>query len=166
MIIAVTGLPGSGKSFLARHLALKIGGTKISSDQVREELKQRGKYDEESKLEVYQEMLALTRSAVHKNSHVVLDATFHKERVRKHILEAATALHVPLYFVEVKAAEVIIKERVTKRRADSDADFNVYLKIKEELEPLKEDHLTLYSDRTDLDEMIGEALRYSRYQDE
>lgn len=166
MVIAVIGLPGSGKTFLAKELALQIGGVHLSSDQVRTALKQRGKYDEDTKLGIYQSMLDLTASALRDKRRVVLDATFQKAHIRNLFLQTAARFRVPLYFIEVRASEEVIKERIAERRTDSEADFSVYKKIKVAFEPLEGDHLILHSDRMDLEEMISSVLDYCKYGDE
>jgi predicted kinase len=166
MNIAIFGLPGSGKTFLAKELAKRINGLHISSDTVRKELKKRGKYNEKAKLEVYHAMLKLMDAAIKHKQNVVLDATFYKENIRSLFEKKAGEYHNPLYFIEMRAAESVIKERVDKKRPDSEADFEVYLKIKNEFEPLREDHLVLYPDHEELDKMLDRVLSYTNYQDE
>lgn len=166
MITAVFGLPGSGKTFFARQLALSIDGLLISSDTVRNDMARGGRYDENTKIEVYQMMLVMMGDAVRDKRNVVIDATFYKENIRSLFKEKATELHGPLYFIEIKAPEEIIKERVSKKRIGSEADFGVYLKIKEEFEPLKEDHLVLYSDHEALSEMLDTTLAYINFKNE
>jgi predicted kinase len=166
MNIAIFGLPGSGKTFLAKELAKRINGLHISSDIVRKELKQRGKYNEKAKFEVYRAMLDLMDAAIKKKQNVVLDATFYKENIRGLFKEKAGEHQTPLYFIEMRAAESVIKERVDKKRPDSEADFEVYLKVKSEFEPLQEDHLVLYPDQEELDKMLDKALAYTNYRDE
>jgi len=166
MNIAIMGLPGSGKTFLAKELAKKINAVIISSDTVRIELKQTGKYDIKTKLEIYHAMLKLMDAAITQKQNVILDATFYKENIRHLFKEKAAEHQCPLYFIEMKAAESIIKERVDKKRPDSEADFEVYLKVKSEFEPLQEAHLVLYPEHEELSNMIEQALAYVNYRDE
>lgn len=56
MVVLVMGLPGSGKSYLARRLAELIGATYISSDRVRRDLFPAARYTAEEKAGVYEEM--------------------------------------------------------------------------------------------------------------
>jgi predicted kinase len=158
MIAVVFGLPGSGKSFFARQLAIKIDAVYIGSDQVRQGLLEPGKYDERSKLGVYEKMLALTEDAVVQQKNVVLDATFYKEHIRQLFKEQAKRLDNPLYFIEMKAAERVIKERISQKRPDSEADFEVYLELKRSFEAMDEDHLVLHSDKEELSVMLNKAL--------
>ena len=66
----------------------------------------------------------------------------------------------PIFWVEITADEPVIKERVSKKREFSEADFDVYLKIKETFEPLEQDHLTLRVDQYTLEEMIERTKSY------
>jgi predicted kinase len=163
MIVAVFGLPGSGKTFLAAQLAVRIKGPHISSDIVRQTMFQNGQYDEQSKLEVYQKMFAMAETAHRKQKPVVMDATFFKAQVRQLLQEKAVQWHTPLYFIEVRASEQVIKQRLREKRPDSDADFQVYLTIKQAFEPLNEAHLILYSDTEKLSDMLHKALEYICY---
>lgn len=164
MIVIILGLPGSGKTYFAGKLALKIGGLHISSDTVRKHMQQINKYNEQAKLEVYDEMLKLTEKAISSNQNVVLDGTFYKENIRNMFKEEATLLNSSVSFIEIRANRSVIKDRL-KMRKESEADFKVYLKIKSLFEALPEKHLILYSDKGTLDEMQDKTLAYINYPD-
>ena len=163
MVAAVMGLPGSGKTYFARELALKVNARHISSDTVRFNLEKAGTYDEKSKFTVYEVMLELLEEAIKSRENVVLDATFYKEELRQRFEAKAKQLNTPIYFIEVKAAEAVIKERISKRRPDSEADFQVYLKVKDSFDPVLVEHLTLHSDQQKLAEMLDQALIFINY---
>jgi predicted kinase len=166
MIVVIFGLPGSGKTFFAKQLASGISGIHISSDAVRNSLKQKTKYNDVAKMEVYQLMLSLLEKGVAERKAVVLDATFYRKSIRNQFRKKAQQLNTPLYFIEMKADESVIKMRTGARRPDSEADFGVYLKIKKEFEPLEEDHLVLHSGIGHPEtEMLSKALDYINYQD-
>jgi predicted kinase len=67
---------------------------------------------------------------------------------------------IPVHIIRLEASERITKERVSKKRPDSDADFTVYQLIKENYEPLVEEHLVLHSDEDWLEDMIQKAMDY------
>jgi predicted kinase len=163
MNIAVFGLPGSGKTLFARQLASRLNGVHISSDNIRSSLDRQGKYSDQAKLEVYQVMIRLMEDAIVNQQNVILDATFYKEDVRNLFIKKATQLDSTLFWIEIKAAEFVIKYRLSKKRRDSEAGFDAYLKVKSEFEPLTDEHLTLYSDLEELKEMLNKALVYINY---
>jgi predicted kinase len=159
MIIFVFGLPGSGKSFFAKHLAEKVDAEYISSDRIRKELFNVRTYSENEKQKVYDEMLSRTMQLLRENKKVVLDATFYKAAKRKKFVDVLKSFDT-IFFIEVQAEEPVIKERLGKSREDSEADFEVYDKIKKEWEPLMEKHLTLQSTNDNIGEMLKKASDY------
>jgi predicted kinase len=163
--VIVFGLPGSGKTYFAEKLAGKINGLHISSDSVRQHLQLSDKYQEHAKMKVYLELLRLMEKAICQQHDIVMDATFYKADIRNLFKKRAELLKSKIYFIEVRADESTIKDRVKKKRKESEADFKVYLKIKNVFEPLEEDHLILHSGQGNLDHMLTKALAYIHYSD-
>jgi len=163
MIVIVFGLPGTGKSYFAERLAARIEAKYINSDRVRKKTFAHRTYYENEKLFVYDEMLAELRQAIEKNKALVLDATFYKDAIRERFIKEAGNNTL---FIEVKADEPVIKERLKQRRADSEADFEVYQNIQAQFEPMKEPHLTLYSSNDNIGEMMNSALSYLKLTDD
>jgi len=157
MIIAVIGLPGSGKSYFAGRLAAAIHAVYISSDQVRKTMMATGRYSTEEKEKVYDQMLALAQQAVKQNKNVVLDATFYRRHIREKFMDR-TGDAGGIHFIEITAPEPIIKERLKQKREDSEADFDVYLQVRKQWEPLREPHLALDSSGNDIEEMLRKAM--------
>ena len=62
--------------------------------------------------------------------------------------------------IEVTATEDIIAGRVNKPRENSEADFDAYLKVKEQFEPLDKEHLVLNSTNDNIESMLQEAQNY------
>ena len=165
MNIAVFGLPGSGKTFFARRLASRIYGMHVNSDDIRNSLGFRGEYSDQAKLKVYQAMASLMEDAILNQKDVILDATFYREDIRNLFIEKAIQLDSTLYWIEIKAAEFVIRHWLSKKRSDSEAGFDEYLKVKSEFEPMTDEHLTLYSDLEELEEMFDKTLAYINYPD-
>ena len=155
--ICVTGLPGSGKSYFAIHLAQSIGAHHINSDRLRSRLGLRGHYDQESKRLVYKQLLREAEADLQKGHTVVLDSTFYRQQVRQPLEDLSKSLGIPIFWIEIKASEAVIRERINKQRPYSQADFSVYQSIKEKYEPLPHIDLVLHSDRNNLDEMLSSA---------
>jgi predicted kinase len=159
MIIIVFGLPGSGKSYFASRLAEKINAGYISSDIVRKKMFDKRRYSSEEKLLVYDEMLRQMREAAKKHTYVVLDATFYKDDIREKFVKEAKDIY-DVIFIEVRAEEYVVKKRLEKARKESEADFEVYKKIKTEWEPLSEEHLILQSTDNNIQDMLEKTSAY------
>lgn len=160
MIIIIFGLPGSGKSYFAAKLAKKLKAKYVSSDIIRSHLFILKDYTLEEKKKVYSEMVKEMEKAIQQNANIILDATFYKKSIRNMMSEAAKQYERRIIFIEVWADEKIIKERMKGKRQYSDADYSVYLHIKEVFEPMIKDHLVLHSTQENIDKMMDIAIKY------
>jgi len=165
MIVVVFGLPGSGKSYFAYRLADLLKADYISSDRLRRDLFAQTTYSETEKLLVYAKMLMEIKDHIRQNRNLVFDATFYKNDIRQQFINAAGQEN-KIIFIEIQAAETAIRRRLAKNRADSDADFDVYQKIKAEWEPLQEEHLVLESTDSNIRYMLNKAAAYLRLDDD
>ena len=165
MIVIVFGLPGSGKSYFASRLAKIINAGYINSDQLRKEMFKDRTYSEEEKAAVYKAMLEKMMGAMNQNRNLVLDATFHKNETRKLFIQEAERKD-GIFFIEVKADENIIRERLKKERPYSEADLEVYKFIRQHYEPMNEPHLILESTNENVDNMLQKAVDYLKLEDD
>ena len=161
MVIIVMGLPGSGKSYFASRLATVMDADYINSDSIRKTMITQRTYSIKEKLLVYNKMLALMKLAVKQKKDIVLDGTFYKHSIRKKFIDEAGNATC-LIFIEVKAVESLIRERLKQTRADSEADFKVYKIIQAQWEPVQEKHLILQSMNDNVNDMLHIAIDYLR----
>jgi predicted kinase len=160
MITIVAGLPGSGKSYFASRLAERLDARYINSDRLRKEMDRMGKYTFHDKLIVYLRMAEMMTSAVMQGRDVVVDATFFRRSFRNLFADIARRYQTPFFFIEVIADDAIVKERLSKPRKESEADYMVYLDLKTKFEPIEEPHLTLYSRNVPADKNLEAAMEY------
>lgn len=132
----------------------------VNSDQTRKGMDAWGKYRFEDKLSVYEEMAKAAGDALRRGSTVVVDATFYRSEMRDIFLTLATLLHQPLCTIEIQAEENIIRQRLSKARPDSEADFAVYRQLKADYEKPSGNHLVLQSTDTNIDSMLTKASTY------
>lgn len=146
MLILIAGMPGTGKTTIARAFAALYGAVHFNSDAMRQELGLMGHYAPADKEKVYTALLEHTGEVLKEGRNVVVDSTFFRASVRQPFMTLAASCGVPVKWVEIKAKETTLRERLNRPRADSEADFKVYEKIRDQFEPLPEDRLVIWSD--------------------
>ncbi len=156
MVIIVFGLPGSGKSYFASRLAKTISADYINSDLERKKLLAQKTYTEKEKSSIYDHMALIMEQTIQKGKPIVIDATFYKQNLRELFNEKAG--DAPPIFIEVFATDEITRQRLSMRRTDSDADYEVYKKIRSQWEPMLTPHLVLESTNDNIDRMIETAV--------
>jgi hypothetical protein len=159
-LILVTGLPGSGKTTFASALADRLGARHCNTDIIRHELGMLGQYDLEDKKRIYEQLLASTADSLRSGKTVIVDATFYRNELRKPFLDLAADEGVPVRWIYLEAKAEVIRERMQTERAYSEADFDVYLKIRDQYEPLQSVYLHVPTDFLPLQELLQETMAY------
>lgn len=158
MIILIFGLPGTGKTTIAEHLAQKIGAAYIGTDQVRQKMELKGKYDPAIRQQVYEELFKELHALAETHSSIVVDGTFYKQVYRERIKSIAKTFRQKFMMIDVKSKDTSVRERMLHPRKYSEADYEVYEIVKGVFEEASEPHLVLYSDKTGLAESIEKAM--------
>ncbi|MBL7809963.1 MAG: AAA family ATPase [Saprospiraceae bacterium] len=160
MLVLIAGLPGTGKTTIARTFAAMSGAVHLNSDVLRKDLGLMGQYNEKEKQLVYKALLKCTEDGLKEGKTVVVDSTFYLRSIREPFEFLAKTIDIPLIWVEIKAAERILQERLQKPRPDSEADFFVYEKIRDQFEPLEEPHLCINSGLETPESAAKKILQY------
>lgn len=156
MLIALVGLPGSGKSYFAKRLVRDHAEFIVfDKDAVRSmlfpgELTDYTASQDDLCIDIILQA-ARYLSVHHPEKHVIVDGrTFSKRYQVDHVRTMADKMGIPYRFVEfVCNDDAMVRERIERQKDEHPAknrDFSLYLKLKEEAEPLTVPHLTLYSD--------------------
>jgi predicted kinase len=160
MVIVVFGLPGTGKTHFSERLQKEIGARHLNTDKIRAQLHKKGEYSSQTKQFIYEELIKEARSDINKGLDVIIDGTFHKKHRREMIQRLSEDTRQTLIFIEIAAKETSVKSRLALKRKYSEANFEVYQKIKTEMDPCKLPHLTLWSDSGSIEMMISKAKTY------
>ncbi len=160
MLICICGLPGSGKTYFAKQLAKHLGLKRFNTDELREEMKQLGQYDQTSRLAVYIEMAKRAKPVLLKQESLILDASFNNNQQRDIILSLAAECDTPTAFIRCFADEQTSLQRVSQKREYTEADTRVYYLLKELWEELELPHLTLNSSYQSIHERLELALTF------
>lgn len=142
-LVVVCGLPGVGKSTVARAVAGRLDADMLRTDVVRKELFEDPGYTDEETTAVYDELLARTEDRLRAGRPVVLDATFKGRARREEAKELADAVGSRFRLVYVDCAEHVVEQRIADRDGVSDADFEIHRQFRERFEPVEMEHLVV-----------------------
>ncbi len=149
-LVVVMGLPGTGKSYLARKFAARRLAVHLMSDSIRKQLLGipvdehrfdgygQGIYTAAISQKTYEEMLYRARVFLSGGQSVILDATFLSEETRNRCRELGEKLGVPVLFVWADCPEETVVRRLRRRRTAqslSDAKITVYRAMRERFKP-------------------------------
>jgi len=168
VLVMLTGLPGTGKSNLARQLAEVLPFAIVESDQVRKILFPQCEYTGEESQWVHRTCHALMDKLLMKGVRVIYDATNLHERHRELVYRLADAREVKLIVVKVVSPEAVASQRLRNRQGDvkddddvSDADVKVYRRMSRSVDPIRRNHVVVDTSR-DLRPAITKLLRLMR----
>ena len=148
MIVIICGLPGTGKTTLAKNLAPLINALVLSTDKIRKELIITPTYTEQERKLVYNVLILMAKYLHSIGANCVLDATFNSESSRKEVKEKLNLSRDQIRVVECVCPENDVISRLKDRKNDySDADFSIYMKMKQMYEPVKGKHLVIDTSR-------------------
>lgn len=142
-LVVVCGLPGVGKTTVARRVADHVDGRVLRTDVIRKELFPQPTYSDEETATVYEELVERARDRVASGDAVVLDATFADERFRRDVRRMASEAADGFELVKVECEESVVKRRIERRDGISDADFDIHLRFKKLFDGIEADHLVV-----------------------
>jgi aminoglycoside phosphotransferase family enzyme/predicted kinase len=134
VMIAIGGLPGTGKSTLARALAPLVGALVLRSDEIRkrqhgvepERRLPRSAYTGKKSVAVFGELTQSAGVAASGGHSVIADATFMSLAHRSMIEAAASRAGVPFLGIWLNAPLELLEQRIAARSGDaSDATVEV-----------------------------------------
>ncbi len=144
MIILICGLPGVGKTTLAKEVALLSKAVVLSTDKIRKELIQKPTYSREERRSIYEVFLLIAKYLHNCGVDCILDATFNQERSREQVKKSLHLSDNQFHTVECTCPEEVVFSRLRTRKGDySDADIKVYKKMKKIFEPVNGPHIVV-----------------------
>jgi predicted kinase len=171
MIVLMAGLPGTGKSTLARALASRLAASVLSKDEIRQALfaPKDIEYSTAQDDFVLRVMLEATGWILQKDpSRVVfLDGrTFSRHYQIDQVLEAAAHLHQPWRLLECVCMEETARARIESQAAlgehpAGNRNFGLYLEVKARFEPITLPKTVIDTDHP-LEESVNQALNAIR----
>jgi aminoglycoside phosphotransferase family enzyme/predicted kinase len=146
-VVLMCGLPGSGKSFIARRIAAATGAEWLRADEIRKGLAgvrltdrlAPEAYTPAAAQSVYDELARRARGALAGGRSVILDATLRSPEARAATLASVARVGMRVLIVHCHAGEEETRSRLARRagegRDPSDATFAVYRSMRDEFIP-------------------------------
>jgi len=173
-LVMLCGLPGTGKSTLARELAHRLPAVVVESDQVRHRLFTPRTYTAEESRWVHKVCHILIGWYLRHYYHVVYDATNLYEYHRQLVKHLAARSQAELVVIAMTANDDVIRERLAPRHSEdqaahnlgdySDADWDVYLRMRGQAEPIQQEHMILDTSDGDVERAVERVLEAVRGQ--
>lgn len=167
-LIMLSGLPGTGKSYLARRLSERLRAPVIETDFVRKTLFPQPSYSADESAIVHWVSRLLMRKLLARGVPVILDATNLIERQREMVYHVAEQAGARLVIVQTVAPEEVVRARLERRLTQrdpgdiSDATWSVYRRMAERQEPIRRPHLVVDTSEAlepAIDKIIREVTR-------
>ncbi len=165
--IAVSGLPGTGKSYFCSKLAERLHFVVLESDVLRKTLFPSPSYSPEESARLFRALHHLIEGLLKKGVSLILDATNLSERNRERLYNIADRLDIKLVLVRVEAPPGVVYERLkarvggTNAQDKSDADWSVYQKMKPAVDRISRNHYAVDTSR-DITPVLDKIVREVR----
>ena len=149
LLIAMCGLPGTGKSHFAAKLSEEIPILIIETDRLRKVLVTHPKYTTQEHRRVFNSCYQLIVYYLINGYSVLFDATNLNEDFRSFLYDISSTTAAPLALVHATAPQNVVRRRLKQRKADrhantySDAGWLIYTRLAPVEEPVEGEHYAL-----------------------
>lgn len=164
VVFLVAGLSGTGKSTIARKIAVDYHGTQINTDVVRKQIAgidqyephhdqiNTGLYDPKKVEQTYERVMQYASVSLKKGENVVIDATFQKKKYREMACHMARKYNALLLMIQCICPDTVVKKRLEDRlkgKSVSDGRWEIYLSQKTTFEPFSSEEICLTLDTSE-----------------
>jgi predicted kinase len=146
MIVLMAGLPGTGKTTLARELAARTSGRMLSKDEIRHALFSADEIEYSSRQDNFcqQVMLETADHLFQRDANRILfldGRPFSRRYQIDNVVNAAAGLHQSWHILECVCPEEIARQRLEEQSAAGahpagNRDFQLYLEVKDRFEAI------------------------------
>jgi predicted kinase len=167
LLVAMCGLPGTGKSYFAAKLTEQVPFLILETDRLRKVLVEHPKYTTGEHRRVFRSCYQLIQYYLINGYSVLFDATNLNEEFRTYLYDIAEATHAPLAVVHATAPESTVRRRLKQRKADrhddtySDAGWLIYTRLAPVEEPVQRDHYALDTSK-DIAPVLDQVVEWAK----
>jgi adenylylsulfate kinase len=171
MLIAMAGLPATGKSTIARPLAQRLPAILLDKDVIRAALfaPEHVEYASAQNDLCVEIMFQVAEYHIrtHPERHVLLDGrTFSKRYQVESLVSFAQRIAVPLRIIECVSDDTLVAARLAKSQHThlaANRNFDLYQQLKAESDPITEPKLVIDTGKLDVTTGVSRALAYVRH---
>jgi len=164
VLVVISGLPGTGKSYLSRRLAERLPCAIVESDALRKRLFSLPTYSAAESQRLFSVCHRLIEDLLGTGISVILDATNLVERYREHLYHIVLRLRLKLVIVKVEAPAEVVRQRLQGRLEGvdpedrSEADWVVYQRMKPKAQRIPRNYFAVNTAR-DITPVINKIIR-------
>ncbi len=153
LLVAMCGLPGTGKSHFAAKLTEQVPFLVLETDRLRKVLVEHPKYTTNEHRRVFRSCYQLIEEYLFHGYSVLFDATNLNEDFRIPLYDISESTGAPLALVHVTAPRDTVRRRLKQRKAErhantySDAGWLIYTRLAPVEEPVRREHYAVDSSK-------------------
>ena len=167
IFVFVSGLPGTGKSYLSRNLAQRLPVAVLETDSLRKLLWPDPIYSGEESARLFYLVHLLIQNLLQSGICVLLDATNLQERHREHLYSIAEQVEARIIIVRTQTSDEAVQARLKARATEvnrednSSADWQVYQRMRSSVERIGRPHYTVDTSQ-DIEPVLQKIFREAR----
>ena len=167
LLVAMCGLPGTGKSHFASKLSEEVPFLIMETDRLRKVIVPHPKYTTQEHRRVFNSCYQLIVYYLVNGYSVLFDATNLNEDFRSHIYDISAPTAAPLAIVHVTAPQNTVRRRLKERKANrysntySDAGWLIYTRMVPVEEPVQREHYAVDSSQN-IQPILNQVIDWAR----
>jgi hypothetical protein len=167
LLIIVSGLPGSGKSYFCRRLAERLPLPIVESDAMRQILSHKPDYSQAESERLFRACHTLISKLLRKGISLIFDATNLIEHHREQLYRIAEKAGARLILVRVEAPPELVQQRLERRQTGldpndkSEADWQIYQWMTATAQKIRRNHFAVDTSK-DIAPAIEKIVREAR----
>jgi predicted kinase len=165
VLVVVSGLPGTGKTYFSIKLSERLPFVVLESDAMRRILVSAPDHSPAESVRLFKAIHLLSEKLLREGLPVIIDATNLTEKHRQYFYDIADRLRLKLVLIKIDAPPSVVKDRIKKRLDNSgdrsEAGWQVYRKMKNSVDKIRRKHYAVDTS-TDYSEYSGSYSRRNK----